>query len=60
MSRSSLSRFPGAKSRAVVAEHFPHANRYVVSRQENGPDSDSEGEFRYKPEFTPLDFLAAF
>jgi hypothetical protein len=37
--------FPRAFAR-TVAERFPHANRLVRSRQENGLDTDIEGQFR--------------
>jgi hypothetical protein len=42
-----------------VAEHFLPAN-IVVSRQENGLDSDIWGKFRRKPEFSPFEHPAAF
>ncbi|WP_197423028.1 hypothetical protein [Bradyrhizobium valentinum] len=34
----------------TVAERFPHANRLIRSRQENGLNTDVEGLFRRYPE----------
>jgi hypothetical protein len=50
MSRSSLSQFPGAISRAA-AEHFPHANRFSLRVKKVVLISDIESQFRRQPEF---------
>src|ERR1700692_3400475 len=50
MSRSSLSRFPDAKTRAV-AEHFPHANRGSLRVKKMVLILIVRAQFRRKPEF---------
>jgi hypothetical protein len=60
MSRSSLSYFPAAISRAV-AEHFPHANRRSLRVKEMGLLSDVASEFRRTIRIRPASmFPAAF